>query len=365
MQWTIVNEFIRLYIYYGDKEVNQMDIAQITFYKTMNYGGTLQAYALNKILSKYGNCKCIDYIDANVVPKGVKATIQRILYLRRKKSFDAFIKKYIKTSKRYENLDEIAEDFDCCVCGSDQIWNPDMMGGVCSDFYFLNFGTNRMHKVAYAASIGKEQIGDKYRAYFKDVVSKFDNISLREKACVNELQQLVNKPVAVTLDPTLLLTKEDWDKVCTEIKNLPPYLLVYDLSASQEFTDAVNVLSEWLNLPVVHFRSKKIYKNELKSFFNYGPAEFLGLIKNAEFVFCSSFHGTVFSVIFEKEFLVWNSGKTSSRMKNLLDALGLGDRLLFTQEFNIRNKIDYVEVKKKLEQLKQDSERFIAECNLG
>lgn len=210
----------------------------------------------------------------------------------------------------------MGKDYDYYVCGSDQIWNPDMMGGVCSDFYFLNFGDNTAKRIAYAASIGKENIETKYLDYFKNSLSTFDALSLREQACKQQLEQLINKPIEVTLDPTLLLSKYEWEKVCADIEELPPYLLVYDLSASKEFTDAVNALSKKLNLPVVHFRSKKIYNNELKRFFDYGPAEFLSLIKNAEFVFCSSFHGTVFSVIFEKEFLVWNSGKTSSRMAN-------------------------------------------------
>lgn len=338
-----------------------MKIAQITFYKTMNYGGTLQAYALNKILSSYGICECIDYSNANVSPRGIKMILKKILYFRRKKSFDQFIRKYIFTSKPYDNMEQIANDYDCCVCGSDQIWNPEMMGGKCSDFYFLHFGPEKMKRIAYAASIGKEQIGKEYQTYFKKAISAFDAVSLREEACVNELEQLTGKSITVTLDPTLLLTKDDWLEVCAEIKNLPPYLLVYDLSASQEFTDAVNALSTELGLPVVHFRSKRIYQNELKSFFHYGPAEFLSLIKNAEFVFCSSFHGTVFSIIFEKEFLIWNSGKTSSRMKNLLDSLGLGNRLLFEQNFVIKSKIDYVEVKRKLELLKRNSEQFISD----
>ena len=337
-----------------------MKIAQITFYKTMNYGGTLQAYALNKVLATFGDCECIDYTKANLSPKGIKAILQKFIYYRRKCAFDKFIKRHIHTSKTYDDLESMGKDYDYYVCGSDQIWNPDMMGGVCSDFYFLNFGDNTAKRIAYAASIGKENIEAKYLDYFKNSLSTFEALSLREHACEQQLEQLINKPIEVTLDPTLLLSKDEWEKVCADIKELPPYLLVYDLSASQEFTDAVNALSKKLNLPVVHFRSKKIYNNELKRFFDYGPAEFLSLIKNAEFVFCSSFHGTVFSIIFEKEFLVWNSGKTSSRMANLLSTLGLETRLLYSQDFDIQQKIDYRSIKERLEFLKEGSMDFIA-----
>lgn len=336
-----------------------MKIAQITFYKTMNYGGTLQAYALNKVLSLYGECECIDFTNSNVSKKGFKAFFQKILYLKRKHSFDRFIKKYIKTSKVYDSLDELGKDYDYYVCGSDQIWNPEMMGGICSDFYFLNFGTNSIKRVAYAASIGKESVEPKYLPYFKKVISKFNAVSLREETCQKQLQQLTNTRVEVTIDPTLLLSKEEWENVCADVKKLPPYLLVYDLSASKEFTNAVNELSAKLNLPVVHFRSKKLYNNELKRCFGSGPAEFLSLIKNAEFVFCSSFHGTVFSIIFEKNFYVWNSGKTSSRMKNLLATLGIENRLLYSPQFDIQDKVDYGEIKKKLDFLKENSMEYL------
>ena len=111
-----------------------MKIAQITFYKTMNYGGTLQAYALNKVLTTFGDCECIDYTNANLSPKGIKAFLQKFIYYKRKRAFDKFIKRYIHTSKTYDDLDSMGKDYDYYVCGSDQIWNPDMMGVNCTPF---------------------------------------------------------------------------------------------------------------------------------------------------------------------------------------------------------------------------------------
>lgn len=339
-----------------------MNIAQITFYNTMNYGGTLQAYALNKILSEYGNCKCIDYLHAHTKAKGIKACIRKYLYRKRKKAFDEFVSRNMNISKQYKTLNEVADGFDRLVCGSDQIWNMNMIPKKCRDFYFLNFGSPDIKRIAYAASIGQNAIKEEDVPYVKECLLKFSDISLREKTCVKQISAMTSKPVSVTVDPTFLLSREQWEKISCEIESLPPYLLVYDLSATKEFTNAVNTISNMLNLPVVHFRHKGIYENELKTFFDYGPDTFLSLIRNAEFVFGSSFHGVVFSIIFEKNFYVWSSGSTNSRIADLLSMLGLSNRLLSAPDFDMNSTIEWNQVREKLTYLRNQSRDYIESC---
>ena len=339
-----------------------MNIGIITFHSAYNYGAVLQCYALQKITNKLCNdCKIevINYIDENVMSgykflpknkKNVKCYIRGIakyiLYGRKIKkrfeNFDNFMNLNYKISdKRYDksNINNINNEYDILITGSDQVWNPNIVGEL-SDAYTLNFGKDSVNRISYAASIGNSFIEDSFKDDYKRKIAKIDHISVREEDAKKALEKLIDKKIDVVLDPTLLLNRNEWDK---KIKEIPSekekYILAYVVEGNEEYRKIVNYLSEITGLKVVYFEKVNKYENPLRSAYTEGPLEFVNLIKNAEYVVATSFHATVFSIIFNKKFFIVPHKKTGSRVTNLLDKLKIENRTYVNlEDFK---KIDY------------------------
>lgn len=313
----------------------------LTYHSSDNYGSVLQAYALCKYLSGFYDAEIIDYRKSEVKnlykifkPMNSKFNIitnfYNALYYKRlnkqKEGFEAFRQSFLNLSSREfntkEELDKCVNEYDALVCGSDQVWNFDILDFDTS--YLLDFPIFSGKKIAYAASMGpkkknKEQVAE-YKALFED----FDRISVREDSAEEVLSAVLEKPIETVIDPVFLLSKEEWTKLL-ESANVPErkddYVFCYFPGGVSKSLDKfsrdlakkmkckrVLVVSEWRNL----FRSgKKMY--------DCMPAEFISMIKNAKAVCTSSFHGTAFSIIMDTPLYVEMGGESAdARILNIL-----------------------------------------------
>lgn len=366
-----------------------MKIGIVSIHSAHNYGSVLQAYALQESLKKYSDEVDMinyrpNYLDCQYsifsikVYKRYKGIINKILHfvwrlimipgrLKKYNKFEKFIKNNMNTTKKYLNYDELCKEklsYDIVFVGSDQIWNTDITEGFDKTFY-LGFLDDKSRRASYAASIGRKKLDEKYIELYKEYINKFDNISLREKSSVPILQGVTDKKINVTLDPTLLLSKKEWTLLSNGSKlklNDEKYIFVYILQDNKEFVKIVNAISEILNLKVYSMSKKKRFKNE-KIFPNAGPEDFLKLCNNSQFVITNSFHGTVFSLIFEKNNCIVPHLNTGGRMIDLMDDVGLSDRVISEYtELNINKiltNIDYYKVNKKLEKYINESLSYI------
>ncbi|MBY8908370.1 polysaccharide pyruvyl transferase family protein [Salinicoccus roseus] len=369
-------------------------IGILTYHFADNFGAVLQCYALKEVISEYEEVEIIDYkpeyinnmhkvivnpfkIKNLTVYNKFKLLVKHILPLNiyrttvKKMNFMKFRKKELplseKTFKNAESFIKKIEDYRCIVVGSDQVWNPELQGEI-DKMYFLNFGKKYVKRVSYAASIGKPEVSEKYLNDFIKSINKFDAISVREERSERFISKIVENKVEVTLDPTLLLDKSRWVSISEPADIKQEYILVYDLENTNDITEIVNELSNKLKLPVVTYSNKNIYHNKVESFSNYGPAKFLGLFKDASYVVTNSFHGTVFSVIFEKKFITIPHTTRGNRMEDFLYKLNLEGRIVKEKNdlesvnykdninFSIPNKILECEKEKSLSYLKKSLE---------
>lgn len=352
-------------------------IGIITFHCSYNYGSALQAYALQKYLNKnYSDTKIIDfvlkknfeqyYIFRYIYYKKIKYFFEDLKYfkknMRRRKSFIEFKKKYFSlTQKTYydsKKMGELNNEFDTFICGSDQIWNAACTNGL-NPAYFLKFVNNKNKKIAYAPSIAHLNFDEKILQKYKDYISEFDAISVREESTVNILMPLTNKKIEVVLDPTLLLEKNDYMEITQQPKE-KKYIFVYMLEdIDLQLINYVKKISENTGLKVIYLLRDDIkeFKNS-KNVYGISPNEFLGYIENATYIITNSFHATVFSIIFEKKFCTFKTKLSYSRMVDLLTKLNLSSRI-YDENFDMNQDIDYSVVSNLLAKLKQSSVNYL------
>lgn len=342
-----------------------------------NFGSSLQAYALQQFLLKQGyDNRIIDYdeyplrwkikpfiydrwydclrilpsVSENFFPARYRWLRDRNIQQKKFKAFDtAFLK---LTPKHYRNSRAIEKDsHQCaaCLCGSDQIWNPLFFDSA----MFLDFCTNgKTKKIAYAPSIGAEEIKI-HREEIKKLVNKFDCLSVREEKGASLIKELTGRKAEVVLDPTLLLDKEDWEKIMIKPTLQKPYILCYFLGYEEVPARFIQELRQQSGLDVYiatsYFYPCKIEGIRLSTL---SPREFLGLVANAAYICVNSFHGTIFSILFEKQFFCFKRENTcpvqnkNSRIQTLLKMHGLTDRLLpVNSHYTPLSDIDFEKVK--------------------
>ena len=330
-----------------------MRVSNITFHGAYNYGSVLQSYALQEFIKNLCNDNDIqlDYRILNYRP-----IIQKELYgvapattIRRKlkralevpykyqinakrEKFESFISEFLNVTEEInddEKLMNWANRSDLFISGSDQIWNIRSLDFSFS--YLCEF--TRKSKISYAASLGPIDIDwslyDKER--YISALKKYSSISVREKRSKRMIDDLMGEDICeVHVDPTLLLTVDDWRKIQSEyIYNEGKYILLYCLEPTRNQIKVANLFSRKLRLPIVitGYRNKVDYLNNFVKCYDAGPLDFLSLIDNAEFVLTSSFHGTVFSLLYNKSFCTIG-GTSDNRISNLLEQLGM-ERHLF------------------------------------
>lgn len=361
-------------------------IGQLTFHASHNYGSVLQAYALSRQLQLMGhdteiiNLRPQTQKDAYRIiresDKGIHKVFRYFIYsvlVKRAKEYERFINDVLPvTSKEYASTEELRKelfDYDCYVCGGDQIWNP-----VCQDFesaYYLQFLSedNKARKISYAPSLGKTEFDEVTLGKIGRWVQKFDYISVREKRGAELIQKLTTKPVTMVCDPVVLLDKSEWEKLAVKPKYKKPYILVYFLENNHGSRSLTEYLRKITGYDVVIFNEYirdfvKPYHKE----YSASPEEFVGLFINASFVYTNSFHGTAFATIFEKPFISaiavdqeHATNNNDSRKIDYLKKIGLEERLYTTgnptKEFLLH--IDYTEAREKMNEFRKESLDFL------
>ncbi len=368
-----------------------MKIALLTIHNANNYGAILQTFALQTVLSTYGKVEIIDYNNRHISRSldlirlkpslhgllGMGKDIFR-LYPRHKviKKFKIFSNEYINKTKEY-NLNNIqncvTNAYDIYIAGSDQIWNPSCISNNCiiDKTYFLSFVPEGIKKVSYASSIGKHIYSDDEKKIVKNSLNDFFAVSVREKDGQTQLENILDKNVEHVLDPTLLLSKDEWIKAL-DIKNYnsqkEKYILVYSVPKSPLIKNTTEYFKKKLGLKVISIDQDPFTFSAIDQHIkDAGPLNYLELFLNAEFIITDSFHGTCYSLNFEKQFVSVSPGVHSNRIESLLSLLKTADRILNNERDcqNIDNAIDYNNVRKKLIDERKKSLSFLDKALQG
>ncbi|MDO4439288.1 MAG: polysaccharide pyruvyl transferase family protein [Eubacteriales bacterium] len=362
-----------------------------------NPGAVLLAYGLQETIKKLqpneeiviidyaaGGSKSADIsLSKQLFYKVKNKAVNAIFYLNsdnrkfryelkcRHEKYENFRSEYLnRTSRTTEtNSDIFLKKFSACIVGSDVVWKPEIAEEEHSKIYFLQFAGKNTNKIAYAASIGTDNMSilEKLKPTYKNLISDFDFISMREATGAKYIENLTDKKVYNVLDPVFLLNAETYISLIKDIA-LPckqKYIYLYMLTYNEDLVSLAIKIAETNNYKIIydlHTKENVILKNKFKdngiASVATGPLEFLSLINNASIVLCDSFHGTAFSIILHKEFYTFgnhNGGiDISTRMKELLEKFSLEDRYVNNSTFTIRP-IDYAIVDKKIENYRKDS----------
>ncbi len=358
-----------------------MKAGVITFHSANNYGATLQTWALQKVLKDYGiEASVIHYhpdiidklYDPMMMKQGFKRSLKKLELsifhrqsLLRYQKCQSFLQKNFNLTGDFRTYDELVYaklDLDAYIVGSDQVWNPKHIGGY-DPAYYLEFAQPGKKKIAYAASIGSDFIDPKYKDRMREALSGYTGISVRESSIKDALQELCEKKIKVVLDPTMLLVKEDYEEIKVPSNRKEPYILVYMIEKNEQVIAFANKISVALGLPVIQRRNVAGFTNELESFYTADAGEFIGLIEGAEYVITNSFHGTVFSILYEKPFVSMLHSDTGSRTVDLLTGLGLQSHILYDIvdfiDFSMFRITQPRQLRTKIEDLKKSSTEFL------
>lgn len=360
---------------------NKKTAAIVSLYGNSNFGNKLQNYAVQEILKKEGlntvnivNIPCLNNKKVNhieVLKLYIKGWFRYILKgdkikdcvdpkdpKERKKNFLEFNKKIVN-SKHFFSFSRLQEfdKYDYYFVGSDQIWNP-IYGGL-SDLDLLTFTQKK--KIAISASFGIEEIPLDYKGRVEQYISKFDAISVREEAAKNIIEKITNRQdVEVLIDPTMMLQKEEWDRIVKKPKEILPdkYIVCYFLGTeTKEYISAIHKIAAEKDCEIIDL------SNLESEFYCCGPSEFVYLIKTAEFVCTDSFHASVFSILYNRPFLVFDrNGKHTgmgSRINTLLKTFHL-EKLHYTGNFqDVKFEYDFSITNQSLKKGREKAYRFI------
>ncbi len=355
----------------------------VTIHMIRNYGAVAQAYALNKYLRLNGiDATTIDFRTYRSAESyryffrarslmDVARNLQTSLYFnrlrRRNDKFKDFLKNYVPTTPKtyYSNADLENDDlnFDYYVCGSDQIWNTFCRNY--DDAFILRFARGKGKRLSYAASLGVDSINDNMKRVFADELSDFCAISVRESSAAPVIEKICGKSVASVLDPVFLLDREKWSEIASPRIVARPYIFFYYVKGDiPDLRRYVKRLSRLTGLPIVivGFGLRDLTYFNVKRY-DAGVEDFLSLIKNAEYVATNSFHGTSFSIIFGKKFMVFNDKKNgASRINSLLELCGISDRQVDSDDNcdKMFAEIQYADVYEKLNSAVKESKDFLA-----
>lgn len=367
--------------------MGEKKVGILTFHRARNIGTCLQAYALQKYLEDQK--KTVEFIDyrpqyiedsfgifikelyrqakgnaKKIVLFWIKTILRLPFSSIRERKFGAFRKEHLKISQKTfykrEEMKNIDEEYSHIFFGSDQVWNPQLTEGI-DTVFFGDFGADKVIKASYAASLGANVLTVVEQEKLRRSVEYLDYVGVREESAKAILEELNVKNVIVNIDPTLLVDKSVWDSISKPSTQKEKYILVYTLEINEELIKIVREISEKKNMKVVCLDMKNRYGKHGSSKYTTDPTEFIGLVEEAEYVITNSFHGTVFSIIYEKKFLSIPHMTRSTRVKDLLSKLGIEERMVFTKKecIDIDADIDYISVKKKLDLVKKESQEYI------
>lgn len=352
-----------------------MKVGILTFHNAYNYGAILQTYATQELVKMYGHdVEIIDYhnkkIDDSYNKKKLhlkkvirrrfwtapKYLIEKYLYWKRRNAFHLFVEKHIKLSKRIKEpfKDNTFNSYDLILIGSDQLWNKKITGGW-DKMYWGDFKASpNTRKVAWSICMNKINLDDDDILFIKKHLENFELITVREKDLLSFVSKLTSKNIYQTLDPTLVLPSDYWEEVCHDVKE-KNYIAVYAVQDEDKTIDFARKIASTHKKPLVIIRSysKWNFTSENKEY--AGPDDFLSYIRHADMVVTTSFHGAVFSIIYQKQF-VCPIFRDNVRVESLLESLNIrARRIKSISEYNNLKPIDYTRVKIELNSLREDT----------
>lgn len=331
-------------------------VAIMTFHMAHNYGAMLQTYGLENAVNRLGvSCEVLDYrfpyIDQWNGMKTLRETqkeygflLGTAKYLRRyikdyrkanlrRRKFNDFMRHGLKLSKdtyfKAEELETV--EYDAVLFGSDQIWNPELTNGMALEYMGKYFKADKMRLIAYAASCGTESLKEEFREEYYPLLKRYTAIGVREKGLTDFIIQEYKLCAQTVLDPVFLLNKEDWKQLSEEsdIAIDKPYVLIYAFQTGDEIYQLARKIAKERKLKLVTIGYQKYNSlNDMMQLTECGPKDFVSLIQNADFICTTSFHGMAFSIIFEKDFYCIGHPKYSKRNSDLLELLGMSDRMI-------------------------------------
>lgn len=336
-----------------------MKIGILTFHCAINYGAVLQAYGLQEYLKSLGHeVYIIDYrpdylftpyrLFFSEAAKGrgllgnIRFFMRELLAVpiryKRRKAFQRFIKTYLHLAKM--DFQSENNDYDCFVFGSDQVWNPQITGG---DSVFFGdapcFKGKRM--ITYAASAGNvSTLKEIDAACLKGWLSNFSAISVREKSLSHYLTEELQLNNQLVLDPVLLAGKDVFHEIASSKINEKPYLLFFSIHRNDEALLLAKIVAKIEGLELMEMYSTAEFIKDKKVLQCLSPEVFVSMFKGAKYVVSTSFHGTVFSILFHKPFISVGCRFAKSRFHSLLDMLGLQERFMEVAPFKELNLTD-------------------------
>jgi hypothetical protein len=365
----------------------------ITIFKVNNYGAELQAYATQKALQIMGyDAELINYpfyknerhirttASRPVFPMTVKKKFEEWAYPKiakfklliqhnkndekRKANFERFYINFARLSPEYRKIEELYNTdrlYDAYIVGSDQVWNPGIYSSL--DPYFLKFAPRDKKRLSYASSFGVSSFPDYTREYYKEALTDLNAIGVREENAVQIVKDLSGRQAQWVLDPTLLLDASDWSSIAKKMEEIPEkFVLLYELTPCPSLKEFALYIAKEKNAKVVRLTKDAAAVEMDGSVINVpvaGPSEFLWMFEHAAFVVTNSFHGTAFSINFNKDFYVVTPArkKNNSRQQSILKLFNLSERLinegeplpqkgLWNIDYNPVNKILEEEIKK-------------------
>ena len=361
----------------------------ITIHKINNYGSVFQAYALQKVCEGMADkVEIIDYCFPNEKhrnnkyaksfesyskePISIKLLFAHALW-KQHKGISKFVSKYQNLSScLYKSPDELKKNpplYDIYITGSDQLWNPRHCNG--DPAFMLHFTADKALKISYAASIGAKGIPKDLQPMYRDLLSRYKYISVRETSGAEVVRSIVGRNAKIVLDPTLLLNKEEWNQLATSKRLVKKkFILCYFLNYSFNAFPYVEKLAEYMQqqtgfeiVCVARPPHKLNYSHTIYKI-SASPEDFLALVRDAEMVLTTSFHGTAFAVNYGKPIfsIVENRKAEDSRQISLLTSLKLENHILsITDAFPSFDKAKYdVESEQKiLNTLRCSSKQFL------
>lgn len=373
-------------------------VGLITYYGD-NYGGVLQAYALqqtvmasgfacelisNEFLCRKSGLKRLQCKLANLT-SAIKNPVD---YLAKRKIYHQYAAQNASKVEKFETFrreklcihktgytcyDEYLKNppqYDVYLCGSDQIWNPNLY---CDNgFYFAGFAPEDSLKISYASSVGVSIVTKKQASFMAPLLNRFDVISTREQKGADIINDISEKKATVVLDPTLLLEGDSWSKVASNRIIEDSYVFCY-LFGEREYIAAVKKkVKELTGMRVVcvPFVPRELSSDDEK-IFDAGPAEFISLIKNASLVLTDSFHATAFSINLKVPFISLcrfeqhDRKSMNDRLTTILDMVGLSDRLLDEKDSitaDFLYDVDFEKAHELLDQKRQADRKFLIDA---
>jgi len=318
----------------------------VTTNRSINFGAALQAYALQRFITQIGiENRLLDTPAVRTMCNKPKeffsknfliTMVSNIVYLLNVKTtkrmlnrFDEFAEHHTIRTKQYKGYKDINSNppqADFYITGSDQVFS---VRSSKKQIRMLNFGDKNVPRFSYAASLGEYDWSDSEKKLFRQYIRNFNCVSVREKDAKEYLEPIIERDCFVHLDPVFLLDSDEWSAIESTLNFREPYILCYPLISNVKMQDTIDLLKEKTGLKVICVQTLPLKRIKAdKYIFDAGPIEFLGLIKNAEYVVTTSFHGTALAIVFHKKFYTLVKNYRPQRITNLLSLLQLNNRLV-------------------------------------